>query len=521
MAKDQKTGKEVPWNPSPSEGWIDGSVDNDLPMTRLAEMFNVNHFIVSQVNPHVVPFLAKEEHEIGVEVQQQKSAFSAGPGWMHNMASFAKGEALHRLEVLAEMGVFPNTMTKVRSILSQRYSGDITIFPAISYANFPKILSNPTTDYMLRCLLAGEQATWLKVSRIQNHVAVELALDEAVNQILPCVHFSKSQANLRLLDSTRPASQGADLPPTHPLRSHKRDSRSEGQCLPLAPFTPFTEMPSPDFYRRPGSRGKGLTPTASRPYLPSRPSMRNAKSPDFNRVAFSTVEAVSSTDADDSPTDADVSDNIESDTTENLSSPSLTHSPPPTIAELRPLTSPCYLSFPPVSKPPTLAAPAELFNSRNSPRDLAPAAPSTPELRYKRLFHPPEQTRTLELAYKQEIKRMLQPLSSIPVLKHSGNDPEHQRAPDTTLTKAPSLDDRRIEAMDAPVFGPLDSSSSAAASPLSTRDGAQGIEESYFERKMRDLHRGNGTPRWGSPTRGTVLRGKRSSGGSMSGERPA
>ena len=39
-------------------------------MTRLAEMFNVNHFIVSQVNPHVVPFLAKEEEIIGAEAQQ-------------------------------------------------------------------------------------------------------------------------------------------------------------------------------------------------------------------------------------------------------------------------------------------------------------------------------------------------------------------------------------------------------------------------------------------------------------------
>ncbi|KAL5407953.1 hypothetical protein PMIN06_000480 [Paraphaeosphaeria minitans] len=396
MAKDRKTGREVPWNPSPNEGWIDGSVDNDLPMTRLAEMFNVNHFIVSQVNPHVVPFLAKEEYDIGAEVQQQNSAFSAGPGWMHNMASFAKGEALHRLEVLAEMGVFPNTMSKVRSVLSQRYSGDITIFPAISYTNFPKILSNPTTDYMMRCLLAGEQATWLKVSRIQNHVAVELALDEAVNQILPCVHFSKSQADLRLLNFARPASQGAELAPTHQLRGHKRDSHSEGQGLPLALFTPFTEMPSPDFSQQPGLRGKGFTTTTSRLYLPSRPSMGNDESPDFNRVvALSTVEAISSTDADDSPTDADVSDNIESDTTEILSSPSLSHSPPPNIAEL-------YRSFTSASNPTTPAAPAELFGSQNGCGNPAPDAPSSPELRYKRLFHPPAQLREPETAYKQE-----------------------------------------------------------------------------------------------------------------------
>jgi TAG lipase / steryl ester hydrolase / phospholipase A2 / LPA acyltransferase len=32
--------------------YSDGSVENDLPMQQLSELFNVNHFIVSQVNPH-------------------------------------------------------------------------------------------------------------------------------------------------------------------------------------------------------------------------------------------------------------------------------------------------------------------------------------------------------------------------------------------------------------------------------------------------------------------------------------
>ncbi len=32
--------------------YSDGSVESDLPMQQLSELFNVNHFIVSQVNPH-------------------------------------------------------------------------------------------------------------------------------------------------------------------------------------------------------------------------------------------------------------------------------------------------------------------------------------------------------------------------------------------------------------------------------------------------------------------------------------
>ena len=188
-------------------------------MNRLAEMFNVNHFIVSQVNPHVVPFLAKEEESVKPEAGTQP----AGSSWVQNMANFAKGEALHRLDMLVEMGVFPNAVTKARSVLSQRYSGDITIFPSISYTNFPKILSNPTTEYMLHCLLTGERATWPKVSRIRNHVAVELALYDCINKMRPHVHFSQNESIRRLGNLN---AQSGDL---NRVRRLHKTARVDGQ----------------------------------------------------------------------------------------------------------------------------------------------------------------------------------------------------------------------------------------------------------------------------------------------------
>ncbi|KAH0537920.1 hypothetical protein FGG08_005402 [Glutinoglossum americanum] len=194
LAKNPKTGKAVPWNPSPQR-WIDGSVDNDLPMTRLAEMFNVNHFIVSQVNPHVVPFVARDDKAV---VPEEEVDAPAGPGWVETLTDLAKGETLHRMHVLAELGIFPTTLTKARSVLSQKYSGDITIFPELSYADLPRVLKNPTTDFMLRAVLRGERAAWPKLARIRNHCAIELALDLAVQQLRARVVFSPSQADLRM-----------------------------------------------------------------------------------------------------------------------------------------------------------------------------------------------------------------------------------------------------------------------------------------------------------------------------------
>ena len=167
-------------------------------MTRLAEMFNVNHFIVSQVNPHVVPFLMKEEGLIGRGAQELPANPSTPPTWLESLSHLAKGEALYRIHTLAELGVFPNLLTKTVSILSQKYSGDITILPEISYADFPRMLSNPTREFMYQAMLSGERATWPKISIIKNHCAIELALDDAVQKLRTRVVFSPSEVESRM-----------------------------------------------------------------------------------------------------------------------------------------------------------------------------------------------------------------------------------------------------------------------------------------------------------------------------------
>lgn len=122
---------------------------------------------------------------------------------------------MHRMHVLSEMGILTNLLSKTRSILSQKYSGDITILPEVSFAQLPKVLMNPTTDFMLQAMLHGEKATWPKLSRIQNHCAIELALDDAVQHLRARIAFSPSQVDLRLNRMTglasRAASEGRSL----------------------------------------------------------------------------------------------------------------------------------------------------------------------------------------------------------------------------------------------------------------------------------------------------------------------
>ncbi|KAF3938768.1 hypothetical protein ABW19_dt0201131 [Dactylella cylindrospora] len=196
LAKNPKTGEAEPWNASPQK-WIDGSVDNDLPMTRLAEMFNVNHFIVSQVNPHVVPFLEKEPLQ-PIHSESSGDSRTGYEAWKSTFVSLAMGEALHRINVLAEMGIFTTSLTKAKSILSQKYAGDITIFPEVPLVDLQKLIKNPTPEFMIEASLRGEKATWPRLSRIRNCCAIELALDRCIHQLRTKVVFSGSPTDLRL-----------------------------------------------------------------------------------------------------------------------------------------------------------------------------------------------------------------------------------------------------------------------------------------------------------------------------------
>lgn len=224
-------------------------------MTRLAEMFNVNHFIVSQVNPHVVPFLLKDEDSITQEAQQSTSTASCWPSWLHSATYLAKAEALHRMRTLAEIGIFPNALTKAVSVLSQKYSGDITIFPEISLAHFPRMLSNPTPEFMDNAMLCGERATWPKLSRVKNHCAIELALDDAVRKLMARVVFSPSQVDLRV---------------GLPIRSRsddRKDRRGHRRDRPLsqnsAPATAPPHQPNQSKVARPKTHRKTRSTTTS------------------------------------------------------------------------------------------------------------------------------------------------------------------------------------------------------------------------------------------------------------------
>lgn len=391
LAKDPKTGEAVPWNPSPQR-WIDGSVDNDIPMTRLAEMFNVNHFIVSQVNPHVVPFLVKDEAAIGEEARKSTSTIAPGPTWLNSFSHLAKGEALHRMHTLADMGILPNLLTKTVSVLSQKYSGDITIFPEISYAHFPRMLSNPTKDFMHQAMLSGERATWPKMSIIKNHCAIELALDDAVQKLRARVAFSPAEVELRINTHNQHFSISQGLASGRRTRMKRPLSQNSTSSAPIPSNTSLhTRSQNTSGRLVPGLRHKKSRSTNTVVHDPSEvsldqtPTIANSLAPKF-------LQDVTSSGAD------ETSNLTSSTSTTSFSSPTESPSSPieseskwrrGLFTSSQPSTPSQHPAYSTTGQTPSSAMATHPNFTMTPSKSSAHIMSNPPEAsRYKRLFHP-------------------------------------------------------------------------------------------------------------------------------------
>lgn len=187
LAKDHR-GRIVPWNVT-GDRWCDGSVENDLPMKRLSEIFNVNHFIVSQVNPHIYPF-----------VKYTSSSQSRLRALNGKLLHLVKSEVNYRLDQLARLGVLPRACRMLRSVVDQKYHGDITIVPDLTWTDIAHMFVDRPVEAILEAIRRGERATWPKLSMIQSHLGAELTLDQILLNIRD-----------RLLDSQPDGSQASSM----------------------------------------------------------------------------------------------------------------------------------------------------------------------------------------------------------------------------------------------------------------------------------------------------------------------
>lgn len=166
-------GEPQPYNPS--RQWVDGTLSSDLPGKRLSRLYGVNHFIASQVNPHVVPFVSEKGQAKGMVQTTAEIAAKTTKNIVSNVLKHT-ADNLHSPAI----GYF---LTQVHALVSQDYTADITITPNFNTLNPWKLFSNPETSDIARLVKAGEQATWPKIEWIRNCTKISRTLDSIIESL--------------------------------------------------------------------------------------------------------------------------------------------------------------------------------------------------------------------------------------------------------------------------------------------------------------------------------------------------
>lgn len=169
MAKNDK-GEIVPYH-TKGVSWIDGSFFHDLPKQKIAEMFNVDHFLVSQVNPHTLPFIYPNIREsTGILPDLMRLILTHFRSFCANVLSL-------NLYVLRPLAL-------LRPILNQTYRGDITFVPeGWKWSDYLSVLSNPTKEAFRQKCLISEKSCYQTLPCVVGHCAVEFTLDQCLKSM--------------------------------------------------------------------------------------------------------------------------------------------------------------------------------------------------------------------------------------------------------------------------------------------------------------------------------------------------
>lgn len=160
----------------PQLRWNDGSLKSDLPILRTRRLHNVNHFIVSQTNPHVLPFVTHHEPGEGGMVDSAR----------HYLLDTARTQAKSLLDLVrrnAPFGVMRHTLDVGASVLDQHYRGNVTILPDVSLWRYANVTRNPNMKSVQRFMLEGERATWPRMEMIRNQTLISRTLENCLARL--------------------------------------------------------------------------------------------------------------------------------------------------------------------------------------------------------------------------------------------------------------------------------------------------------------------------------------------------
>ncbi len=148
-------------------------------MRRLSELFNVNQFIVSQVNPHMLWLLGGNKGVLG------------------SLKYLIRSELRHRTLQLVHLGILPRFLGWMVPAFAQPFQGDITVVPQVQLSHLRLLLSNPTASTLRLFVQAGYEGCFPLVEMIRDRTQIERSLEDAITSLIDELKISQTEQHHR------------------------------------------------------------------------------------------------------------------------------------------------------------------------------------------------------------------------------------------------------------------------------------------------------------------------------------
>ncbi len=167
--------KNVYGEPQPyiaSRRWVDGAVTDDLPAKRLARLYGVNHYIVSQANP--LALAMRSSNKLFVPEIAKSFVQLSTREWLKASERFSR-------KYLRNVPNIGQAMSMFHSVMVQEYDGDVTIAPTFNFVDPQKLMGRLTREEIEELVREGELATWPRLEQIRICSEVGRTLDDILD----------------------------------------------------------------------------------------------------------------------------------------------------------------------------------------------------------------------------------------------------------------------------------------------------------------------------------------------------
>ena len=146
----------------------------EAPLKRIGELFNVNHFIISQARPYIIPFVRVQRYHQG------------GLSLSGALLRWVLDESFHLLNQLSIIGCLPTPLGRLlmdETIPSGSRWAKVSLTPDLSLQDLLRIFDTPTQTALDQWILRGERSVWPAVSELSVRCGIEFELDAAYESI--------------------------------------------------------------------------------------------------------------------------------------------------------------------------------------------------------------------------------------------------------------------------------------------------------------------------------------------------